>query len=114
MRTSTTAPRQQLVTTDAKVWIDVRNVDAFRLAVVAMYRDGEAIDLDPFGDEAMNVERLIIEAADVAQVDAEDVRDYVAGWLWGMDNANACVRCGDDDYHPTCPSCVYDAGCSIG
>ena len=111
---TSTATRQQLLTTDAKVWIDVRNVDAFRLAVVAMWRDGETIDLDPFGDEAQNVERLIDEAARVASVDVDDVRDYVAGWLWGMENANACVRCGDVDYHPTCPSCVLDAGCSIG
>ena len=116
---STSTNRQQVaklatLDTGAKVWIDVCNVDSFCLAVVAMHRDGDAIDLDPFGDEAMNVERLILDAADAAQVDADVVREYVAGWLWGIDNADECVRCGERDYTPVCPSCVLDAGCAIG
>ena len=97
-----------------RVWLSLGNVDTFRLAVVASWRDGEAIDDNPFGDEALNVERLARRAADELGTTIDEVHDNIAGWMMGMDNADACVRCGDDDYHPTCSSCVADAGCAIG
>lgn len=97
-----------------RVWLSIDNVDAFRLAVVAAWRDGEAVDANPFGDEALNVERLARAAADAVGTSVDTVHDNIAGRLMGMERATSCVRCGDVDYSPTCPSCVLDAGCSIG
>lgn len=99
---------------DTRVWLTIGNLDSFRLAVVALYHDADAINGDPEGPEDANALRLIEETARAMDIDVEDVHDHVAGRLMGIDHAEACVRCGDVEYAPVCPSCVLDAGCQIG
>lgn len=102
MSTTTTTTAHQL-TTD----------DRFRLALVRLWAEGEAID-DPDGNGALYVELATRVLARAHGVDEDTVTDYLAGALWGMERHTACVRCGDADYHPTCPSCQIDAGMILG
>ena len=114
-RTLAAARRRQPIVVDesTRVWLTIDNVDTFRLALVASWSDAEAIALDGFGDEAQNVERLMEATARTLDTTVDEVIDNVAGRLWGMEQRDDCVRCGAD-YSPVCPSCVIDAGCSIG
>ena len=87
----------------------------YRQALVRLLVDGEAISADPFdGDAARFVQDRIDALAAAYEIDTDTVIEFLAGSLWGAENAESCISCGWDHYSPTCPSCQIDAGVTLG